>query len=275
MQSMSIAVLYSLWAIVPFVIALLAIRPVSERELSTFAGRYGLAINPETLPAITRSVQHNRTGRLAGAALGLSLYPVLSAVGVGIPDLSVAYGFVGYLLGAFVTAVVSDSPYHHQQRRASLVPRRPSDYLPRGALVMPAVAIVVSALAVIIYVLEPRRTAISFSGSLDGIFAAIAAGGATLVAIRVVVARPQPLTTPALAAVDDAKRTQALHTLAGAGIAIGLVGAAACLFQMGGYAAPGWLHATGAIFGVCALGGAVSAWMFRGRAWRVQRTMLR
>ena len=80
-------------------------------ELSTFAGRYGLAINPETLPAMTRCVQRNRTGRLAGAALGLSFYPVLYAVGVSIPDASVAYGFVGYLLGAFVTAVVSDSPY--------------------------------------------------------------------------------------------------------------------------------------------------------------------
>jgi hypothetical protein len=275
MQSMSIVVRYSLWAVVPFVIALLAIRPISNRELSTFAVRYGLAINSETLPAITRSVQRNRTGRLAGAALGLSVYPVLSAVGVSIPDASVAYGFVGYLLGAFVTAVVSDSPNPHQKRRASLVPRRPSDYLPRGALVMPAVAIVASALAVIIYVLEPRRTAISFGGSVDGIFAAVAAGVATLVAIRVVVARPQPLTTPALAAVDDAKRTQALHTLAGAGIAVALVGTSACLFQMGGYAAPGWLHAAGAIFGVCALAGAVSAWIFRGRAWRVQRTMLR
>jgi hypothetical protein len=275
MQSMSNVVLYSLWAIVPFVIALLAIRPVSARELSAFARRYGLATDPETLPAMTRSVQRSRTGRLAGAALGLSFYPVLSALGVSIPDASVAYGFVGYLLGAFVSALVPDSPYPHQERRASLVPRRPSDYLPRGALIMPAVAIVVSALAVIIYVFEPRRTAISFSGSLDGIFAAIAAGAATFIAIRVVVARPQPLTTPALVAVDDAERTQALHTLAGAGIAIALVGASACLFQMGGYAAPGWLHATGAIAALCALGGAVSAWMFRGRAWRVQRTMLR
>ena len=271
---MSNVVLYSLWAIVPFVIALLAIRPVSEREVSAFARRYGLAMDPETLPAMTRSVQRSRTARLAGAALGLSLYPVLSAIGVSIPDQSVVYGFVGYLFGAFVSALVPDSPYPHQERRASLVPRRPSDYLPRSALVMPAVAFLVSALAVIVYVLEPRRGEISFSGSPNGIFVAIVAGGATLVAIRIVVARPQPLTTPALVAVDDAKRTQALHTLAGAGIAIAFVGASACLLEMGGYAAPGWLHAMGAIAALCALGGAVSAWTFRGAAWRVRRPML-
>jgi protein-S-isoprenylcysteine O-methyltransferase Ste14 len=96
---------------------------------------------------------------------------------------------------------------------------------------------------------------------------------ATFIAIRVVVARPQPITTPGLVAIDDAVRTQAVHNLAGAGIAVALLGTSACLFEMGGYASPEWLHITGVIAAFGALAGTMAAWSFRGSPWRVQRTM--
>jgi hypothetical protein len=275
MQSMWFNVLlYGLWAVFPVVLAVLALRPVSARELTRFTNRYGLELEPETRAAVIRSVRRGRTGRLVGAALGLSLVPVLSALGVGIPSQSVIYGLIGYLLGAFVTSLVPTS-LGVEVRRASLVPRRPSDYLPRLALITPSLAVGISTLAVIAYVIEPRRAVVNFNGSPAGLAAATIAAAATFIAIRVVVARPQPLTTPGLVAVDDAVRTQAVHTLAGSGIAVALFGTGTCLWAMGGYAAPGWLHVTGIVAGLGALIGALYAWGFRSAPWRVQRTMPR
>jgi hypothetical protein len=245
---------------------------VSVRELGKFTNRYGLELTPETAAAVTRSIRRGRTGRLASAALGLSLFPVLYELGVTIPNQSAFYGFVGYLLGAFVTALVPGLP-RAETRQASLVPRRATDYLPRIALITPALAIAVSALAVLIYEFEPRRTFADFSGTPDGLALTAVAVIATFIAIRVVVARPQPITTPGLVAIDDAVRTQAVHNLAGAGIAVALLGTSACLFEMGGYASPEWLHITGVIAAFGALAGTMAAWSFRGSPWRVQRTM--
>ena len=266
-------VLYGLWAVFPVVLAVMALRPVSARELTRFTNRYGLELEPETKTAVSRSVRRGRTGRLVGAALGLSLYPVLTAFGVGIPSQSLIYGLVGYLIGAFVTSLAPTS-LEDEVRHASLVPRRPSDYLPRTALVTPAVAVVVGTVALIAFLTEPRRTVVNFQGSPGGLAIAAIATAATFLAIRIVVARPQPLTSPAMVAVDDAVRTQAIHTLAGSGIAVALLGTGACLWEMGGYAAPGWLHVTGILAGVCAFFGALYAWAFRSAPWRVERTML-
>jgi hypothetical protein len=267
-------VLYGLWAVFPVVLAVLALRPVSARELTRFTKRYGLELEPETSAAVAGSVRRGRAGRLVGAALGLSLFPVLSAFGVGIPSQSVIYGLIGYLLGAFVTSLVPTS-LGVEIRRASLVPRRPGDYIPRLALITPTLAVVISTVAVIVFVIEPRRTVVNFYGTPAGLAAAAIAAVATFIAIRIVVARPQPVTTPGLVAVDDALRAQAIHTLAGSGIAVALFGTGSCLWEMGGYAAPGWLHVTGIVAGACALVGALYAWGFRSAPWRVERTMLR
>jgi hypothetical protein len=267
-------VVNGLWAVLPVLFAVLAIRPVSAGELGKFTARYGLDVTPETVGAVTRSIRRGRAGRLAGAALGLSVYPVLYELGLTIPNQSAFYGFVGYLLGAFVTALVPGLP-PADTRRASLLPRRASDYLPRAALVTPALAVGLSTLAVLIYDFEPRRAFADFSGTPDGLGLTAVAVIATFVAVRVVVVRPQPMTTPGLVAIDDAVRAQAVHTLAGAGIAVALLGTSACLFEMGGYASPEWLHLTGIIAAFGALVGTVAAWTFRGSPWRVERTMLR
>jgi hypothetical protein len=263
-----------LWAVLPVLLAVLAIRQVSARELGRFTTRYGLDFTPETVLAVTRSIRRGRTGRLACAALGLSLYPVLYELGLTIPNQSAVYGFMGYLLGAFVTSLVPGLP-RAEIRQASLQPRRASDYLPRAALITPALAVAVSTLAVLIFDFEPRRAFADFSGTPDGLGLTTVAVIATFIAVRVVVARPQPLTTPGLVAIDDAVRTQAVHTLAGAGIAVALLGTSACLLEMGGYASPEWLHIAGITAGIGALAGTVAAWTFRGSPWRVQRTMLR
>jgi hypothetical protein len=136
------------------------------------------------------------------------------------------------------------------------------------------VAVGIGLLADVVYAIEPHRLFASTSGSWAGLPVGAIAVVATLVAIRAVVARPQPLSTASIVAVDDAVRTQAVHTLAGVGISLALFGAASSLFQMGGYASPDWLHITGIVAGFCAFVGGIFAWTFRGASWRVQRSML-
>lgn len=268
-------VFISLWGALPVVLAILALRPVSQRERNRFINRYGVDPTAEAEPALKKYVRRGRCGRLIGAAIGLSLHPILYALGLSIPNESAIYGVFGYLLGAFVTALVPRSRATGS-RSASLFPRRLSDYLPRSVLFAPTAAVGISALAVAVCLLEPRRALPPNTGSTFGLLGVSAtAAVATFVAIRIVVARPQPIVNSGLLAVDDAVRTQTLHTLGAAGMAIAFLGAAACLLEMGGNAAPRWLQLTGDYSGLIMLFGSLCAWMFIGSAWRVQRTNLR
>ena len=239
--------------------------------MRAFAARYGIEITPETSNALARSIRRGRAGRLAGAAIGLSLPPVLAGLGVNIPGGGLLYGVIGYLIGAFVAALIPGLQ-RTEPRRASLVPRRPSDYLPRLALQAPSFAVGASALAVIVYNLEPHQSNVYFTGAPAGLLMTAIAAAGTLLAVRVVVGRAQPMTSADLVAADDAMRTQAIHTLAGAGIAIALFGTAACLFGMGVTASLSWLKVIGVLGGTVALLGSFAAWGFRGAAWRVSRT---
>lgn len=268
----------SLWAVVPIVLAVMAFRPLSERELRVFTGRlvalYGVELTQEALPVVKRSAIRGRVSRLSGAALGLSLYPVLYGAGVRIPNAGVVYAVIGYLLGAFINALVPASrPLG--PRRASLVPRNPSDYLPRIALITPIIAFGVSCLAILVYELEPHRIQPNFSGTTAAPAISGIAAAATLIAVRVLVARAQPVTTSDLVAFDDALRTQAIHTIAAAGMAIALIGMASSLFEMGGHASFIWLSVVGIAGGFCTLIGVFFAWAFRSAEWHVHRPVLR
>jgi hypothetical protein len=268
-------ILLTLWGALPIALACWALRPVSQREMATFAVRYGIDVTAETLPVMRREIRSSRVGRLAGAAIGLSIHPVLYVIGLEIPNDSAYYGVIGYLLGAFLVALLPRN-VGIGVRRASLAPRRLQDYLPAGALVAPAFAVGLSALSVVVYHVEPGRVPF---GSSDGTTVAlgisVVAALATLTAIRFVVSRAQPVATQELVAVDDAMRTHAVHIFGGAGTAIAYLGAAACLFAMGLHAAPTWLYVTGQVAAVAALAGALGAWAFIGTPWRVPRSSLR
>jgi hypothetical protein len=265
----------TLWAAFPVVLAVLAVRPVSRRQVRRFVDRYGVAASSGAPAALSGLILRNRASRLIGAAIGCSLPSLAFAIGIAIPNAGegILYGVSGYLIGAFVAALLPTQPAT-RQRRASLVPRRSGDYLPRLALITPAVAIAVSVAASIVYLVEPRRAIPTFFGAetpIGGLVLAVVAGAATVIAVRIVVARPQPLNTPELAAVDDAVRTQALHTLTGAGLAVALTGTGSCLFDMGGFATNPWFHSAGWVGGGAALVGALIAWLFRSAPWRVSR----
>jgi hypothetical protein len=261
----------ALWAAFPVVLAVLAVLPVSPREMRRFCERYGVECTAETSSTLARSIRRSRAGRLWGAAIGLSLYPALAGLGVSVPSQSLLYGLIGYLVGAFVAALIPGLP-RTEPHRASLVPRRASDYLPRLALAAPTIAVATSALAMIVYALEPHQANESSTGGPAGLLLSAIAAAATLFAIRAVVGRAQPMTTADLVAADDALRTQAIHTLAGAGIAVALFGTAACLFVMGWAASFRWLEVIGVLGGAFALIGSLVAWGLRGAAWRMPRT---
>lgn len=264
-----------LWGALPVVLAVLAVRPVSPGELNKFARRYGIVVTPGTHSAMKWYIRVGRAGRLAGAAIGLSVHPVLYALGVSVPNQSLFFGVIGYLLGAFVTALFPRTR-RAQPRQASLAQRRLTDYFPRVGLIALGAAVAVAGLAVAIYELEPRRALPSFSGSsTGGLVLVTIVAIVTVVAIRSVVARSQPITSWELVAIDDAMRAQAVHTVGGAGLAIALFGAASCLLEMGGYASPTWLQVVGGVAGVAALVGACAAWGLIGAAWRVQRSVAR
>jgi protein-S-isoprenylcysteine O-methyltransferase Ste14 len=135
------------------------------------------------------------------------------------------------------------------------------------------VTVVASGLAILAYELEPRTPLVSFSGNAAALPATAVAAAATYIAIRIVVARSQPVTNPRLVEIDDALRTQAVHTIAGAGIGIAFLGTSSCMFEMAGYSSFEWLRITGVVLSIGALVGAVAAWTFCTASWRVHRTV--
>lgn len=259
------------WAALPVLLALLALRRASARELSRFADRYGISVTTETAPVLNRLIFRSRAARLIGAAVGLSLHPVGSAVGLSLPADGPFFGICGYLIGAFGAALVPSWP-GGRRRSASLTPRSAAQYLPRTALLTPPAAVVVSVTATIVYALESRTSEPNFTGSSAGFVVAIVAAVATALAIRVVVRRPQPVMSSELTATDDAIRSQALHILAGAGLALALAGTSSALIEMGVYATNTWIHGIGLVAALVAGFGALTAWLFRSSPWLVRRT---
>ena len=113
----------------------------------------------------------------------------------------------------------------------------------------------------------------SFSGSAAALPATALIAAATYIAIRIVIARSQPVTNPRLVEIDDALRTQAVHTIAGAGIGMAFLGVASCMFEMAGYSSFEWLRITGVVLAILALVGAAAGWTICTASWRVRRTV--
>lgn len=263
-------VISTCWSVVPVLLVIFAIRPVSRREIVGFSENYGVKVTQETLPAMTNPIRRARAARLAGAAVGLSVHNVFSGLGVTIPNQGVIYAICGYLLGAFVTALIP-SGRTSARRRASLVPRVARDYLPRAALVAPIVIVGISALATLAYELEPHRNFATFSGDIAALPVSAVVVVSSYVGITLVVARPQPIASSSLTVIDDALRTQAIHTISAVGLAISFAGLSTCLFQMAGYTSFGWLRVTGVVLAVAALCAMFASWSFRQARWQVRR----
>jgi hypothetical protein len=184
------------------------------------------------------------------------------------------------LAGALYAEVALVRP-HGDFRRAALVRRELTDYLPsrlvRAQRILPALAV---AIAVVLPFLSYERTSRS-GGDASARSAAI---GLAVVAVilgfaleriqRWLIERPQPFSAPDMVAADDAIRSQSVHSLAGAGIAIELLCLAAG-FQAIGMSDVHTLRWTMWIAAVLCLFGAIYSCLYYGhRAWRVRRASL-
>lgn len=191
------------------------------REVDGWAASRRLALDAENRSLVWWYLRTARTLRTLGVLAGLVL-PWLASQAFGI-DLGTfggwAYAFLGYLLGAVYAEVAL---VRAPRGRASLQPRRLPDYLPRHILVLQrAFAAVVVAVGVLGWLVLRRSDPVHASRWL---LAAAVAGVALPVILEAIqrwlVTRPQPLTSPSLLAADDAIRSQSVHSVAGAGMAL-------------------------------------------------------
>ena len=245
-------------------LALLRARRDDEHLLQEWADAHGLELTPKNRPMVSWYLRTARVLRTWGAVAGAVIpsfvqlawsgrprvLGILEASGSGAVDGGmqpgdVAWIFIGYVVGALYAEIALVRPVDRQRPVASLVPRELADYLPRRLLWAQRGAGAAAAFGLLLV------GAVSFEGPLQepswanvGSFAAVIAG-ATIGVERLqrwILHRPQPFTDPSMVAADDAIRSQAVHSLAGGGLAFLLM---AC---------------SGMAAGLAASGGAVVAW---------------
>jgi hypothetical protein len=252
----------------------------------------GLELTPETRPVVTRHLAAARRLRTLGALCGAVLPSLVDLVvngrlqvlgfatdGSAAPFQGPLTILLGYLAGALWAEVSLARPLGADRRRASLVPRELHDYLPRRVLAaqraLGAVAVLGILLAGVVP-FDPARAAEPSWGELlagAGVIAAFTAGLELLE--RWLVRRAQPFTSASMTAVDDAIRSQSVHSLAGSGVALLLFACSGLALVLTQSDVPAlrltmWLPAAVAFgLGLRACGDVA------GRAWRVRRLAAR
>jgi hypothetical protein len=204
-------------------LALLSAAFLTRPEVAGWARAHALVLTEQNEPMVSWYWRTAGLLRTLGVLAGLVL-PYLLIVVFGLPDLSYAgwqFVFVGYLLGALYAEVALVRP---AQGRAFLVPRTLGDYLPARLLLAQralGIVLVVGATAAFVVV-----DGVAYGPGRPWLMVP-AVTGVALLALellqRWVVRRPQPMWSPSLVAADDAIRSQSVHSIAGSGIALGLV----------------------------------------------------
>ncbi len=211
-----------------------AYRP-AQGYVEQWAADHALELTPENRGMVARYLRSTRVLRTWGGVAGALLPSLLEfaltgrvqVLGFGTDGDSAPLGFgtifVGYLVGALYAEVSLARPPAGARRAASLARRELEDYLPRRVLVAQRALAGAGALGVLAIGLVPYAAAVSNPGlpTLAIVALGVLASGAGLEALeRWLVRRPQPFTSPAVVAADNAIRAQSLHALAGAGLAL-------------------------------------------------------
>src|SRR4051794_31750313 len=204
-----------------------AYRPAGG-SVEPWAPLHGLELTAESRPVVAaylrRALVLRTWGGVAGAVLpslaDLVINGQVQVLGFGTDGESapLAFGsiFVGYLLGALYAEVSFARPAPGDRRRASLAPRELAGYVPRRTILAQRSAAAGCALGAVAAALVPYADARSDPGAASALLgaAAVLALGAGLEAVeRWLVRRPQPFTTPALVAADDAIRAQSIQAV--------------------------------------------------------------
>jgi hypothetical protein len=208
---------------------------VDDRYIARWARERGLELTAENRAMVTRYVRRARVFRTWGGVAGAVLPSLLEYVingrvqvlGFGSDGNNAPLGFgsifVGYLVGALCAELSTVRPARGARRRASLVPRELTSYVPRRVVLAQRIAAVAGAAGTVAIAAVPYPASTSNPGSatLALIAVLVLALGAGLEAVeRWFVRRPQPYADPALVAADDTIRAQSIRAVAGAGLAV-------------------------------------------------------
>ena len=223
---------------------------------------------------LARAIARSRGMRLLGAALGFPLPALVRALTHDSFDTGSAllWGTAGYLGGALAAALIPLTRAGEPVRTATLVPRRARDYLPLHTVGLPGVAVSLAVLAAAAYAVTPRRQSAPSSGAdmVGSVALSAIAALVTVVGVRWVVRRPQPVPDHEVLAVDDALRSHGLHLVVGTTIVVGFLGAAAASFNLATVTSVGVLQWVSMAVGAAELVLAFVAWGLRTDTWKVR-----
>ncbi|HEV3097425.1 MAG TPA: hypothetical protein VG104_09790 [Candidatus Dormibacteraeota bacterium] len=257
------------------------VRPPSERSLGRWAARYGLALTAANQSLVAAYRRRTRSLQLVGAGVGWLAVASFDAVtGLSIPLFGVGFlaTMAGYFLGAVVAETTFLRPFGAPSgiRSAVLVPRDLLDYLPSLSIwALRGLPLVMIGLAVVYVVMpklppNPGDPSLAFVIGIAAFLTILAVGVDQI--LRTIVGRPQPVIAADLVAADDALRASSIHVLAGASIAMLLVGIGGALFWLG-YATPASALSQPVDFiGTIVILLSIASWVVLGhpRSWRVR-----
>jgi len=202
----------------------LPFQEVTRARVAKLARRQSLPITVANGPIVIGYLATTRRWRGVGVLLSIVGGLVYARLTLSSSNGGAAALFVGWFVGAVIAEWrVSVHTAGTGRRRASLLPRRLSDYLPGHVRL--AVLIAFALLSTVEFVGLFSKPA---QPELAGWIALTLATAAVIVAVgRHILGRPQPLAADDILAADEAIRSRSLHVLAGATLAItGYLGAA-------------------------------------------------
>ena len=235
MPGMELAVFAA--AVLAVMVAVLAraYAPLTDGAVREWAGAHGLRLTVENRDLVHRHLRSARILRTWGGLAGvvvpsiveLAWHGRLTLLGFGADGEhnpgGIGWVFAGYLAGALLAELRLARPSGGDRRAAALVPRELPDYLPRGVVWAQRGLAAVAALGLVAVALVPygeRAAPPDHAALLTGAGVVVLLTIALEVLERRLVRRPQPFTSASLLAADDAIRAQAVHSVAGAGLAL-------------------------------------------------------
>lgn len=269
------------WVLPVAYILFRGLRAPREGQLQRWADSYGLELTGANRSLVEWYPRRTKRFRTTGAVLGLLFSAAVVAATRGrasgsVPANGLLMAAAGYLAGAVIAEAALSRPERTLPRAASLQPRTLEQYLPGYAMwsqrIVPALAV---ALVPFYGALEarpfiPRTSLPRFAGTAAVI---VVLAFALEVVERMVVRRAQPVVAPEVLRADEAIRSSSIHAMAGAGIALQLMGLSYQLSQLGSATSGGALNWTFGLLSILTLGLAITSWIDLGhpKSWRVQR----
>jgi hypothetical protein len=223
----------ALWAIPSAYILLRGLPTPRRSQLREWADAFGLVLTEANQGVVEHYLRRTRRFRTVGAVLGLLFATLVLGFTAGrASNTALTNGLLtaaaGYLLGAVIAEAFLSHPRRTAPRAASLEPRTLDQYLPRYAVLaqrgLPALALAFIPLYVVLRTRPSLIPSLSLTGFAGAALLIVSLGVALEVVERMIVRRAQPVVGQDLLRADEAIRSSSIHALAGAGVALQLLG---------------------------------------------------